>query len=61
MKYGSFYKTLVDYLREEGYTFQEKMDDFSTQLWMIKCLAWVLACHFAGNKLEAPNQMFQAK
>ena len=53
--------------------FNEKMDDFSSQLGMIKCSEirhfsikfpsegefW--HCHFAGNKMEASNQMFQAK
>ena len=33
--------------------FKEKMDDFSSQVGMIKC--------FAGNKLGASNQMLQAK
>ena len=49
------------------------MDDFSSQLRMLKCSEmrhfsmkfphegefW--HCHFAGNKLGASNQMFQAK
>ena len=49
------------------------MDDFSSKLGMIKCSEirhfsmkfpsegefW--HCHFAGNKLGASNQMFQAK
>ena len=53
--------------------FNEKMDDFSSQLGMIKCSEirhfsiefpsegefW--HCHFAGNKMGASNQMFQAK
>ena len=53
--------------------FNEKMDDFSSQVGMIKCSEirhfsiefpsegefW--HCHFAGNKMGASNQMFQAK
>ena len=60
----------LDYVEEIGYAFFEKMDDFSSQLGMIKCSEirhfsmkfpsegefW--HCHFAGNKLGASKQMF---
>ena len=63
----------LDYVEEIGYTFFEKMDDFSSQLGMIKyseirhflmkspseCEFW--HCHFAVNKLGASNKMFQTK
>ena len=56
-----------------GNKFYEKMDDFSSQLGMIKYSEirhfsmkfpsegefW--HCHFTGHKMEASNQMFQAK
>ena len=59
----------LDYIEKIGYTFFEKMDDFSSQLLMIKCSErrhflikfpsegefW--HCHFAGNKLGASNQI----
>ena len=63
----------LDYVEEIGYGFFEKIDDFSSQLGMRKYSEirhfsmkfpsegefW--HCHFAGNKMEASNQMFQAK
>ena len=62
----------LGFLQQLGYSFYEKMDDFSSQLGMIKCSEirhfsmkfpsegefW--HCHFAGNKLGASNQVFQA-
>ena len=57
----------LDYLREIGSKFYEKIADFSSQLGMIKCSEirhfsmkfsfegefW--QCHFVGNKMGASN------
>ena len=63
----------LDYIEKIGYTFFEKMDDFSSQLGMIKYSEirhfsmkfpsegefW--HCHFTCYKIGGSNQMFQAK
>ena len=63
----------LDYVEEIGYTFFEKMDDFSSQLGMIKyseirhfsmkfpCEGEFWHCHFTGYKMGVSNQMFQSK
>ena len=71
--YGSLKWNSVDYQREIGYTFSEKNGSFSSQLGIIKCSEIThfsmkfssegefCHCHFAGIKLGASHQMFQAK